>query len=70
MYGWDRNKGYGTREHRNAIRIFGNSPFIERASAYCRNRVNFHFNRKVSKTTGLFPFIAMGSSSLNQGISI
>lgn len=27
MYGWDRNKGYGTREHRNAIRIFGNSPF-------------------------------------------
>lgn len=27
MYGWDRNKGYGTREHRSAIRVFGNSPY-------------------------------------------
>ena len=23
MYGWERNKGYGTREHRNAIKKFG-----------------------------------------------
>ena len=23
MYGWDRNKGYGTHEHRNAIKKFG-----------------------------------------------
>lgn len=27
MYGWDRNKGYGTREHRSAIRVLGNSPY-------------------------------------------
>ena len=23
MYGWERNKGYGTYEHRNAIKKFG-----------------------------------------------
>ena len=23
MYGWDKNKGYGTYEHRNAIKKFG-----------------------------------------------
>lgn len=26
-YGWDRNKGYGTVEHRNAIQQHGMSPF-------------------------------------------
>ena len=31
MYGWDRNKGYGTREHRSAIRVFGNSPYHRRS---------------------------------------
>ena len=23
MYGWEKNKGYGTHEHRNAIKKFG-----------------------------------------------
>ena len=23
MYGWDRNKGYGTDEHRQAIKRYG-----------------------------------------------
>lgn len=23
IYGWDRNKGYGTREHREAIKLYG-----------------------------------------------
>lgn len=27
MFGWNRNKGYGTLEHRNAIRLHGNSPY-------------------------------------------
>lgn len=27
MYGWDRNKGYPTREHRLAIREYGLSPY-------------------------------------------
>ncbi len=26
QYGWDRNAGYGTREHREAIRQFGTTP--------------------------------------------
>jgi ribonuclease HII len=26
-FGWDRNKGYGTKEHRAAIRLYGNSPY-------------------------------------------
>lgn len=27
MYGWDRNKGYPTQEHREAIRKYGTSPY-------------------------------------------
>jgi len=34
-YGFERHKGYGTREHREAIRKHGNSP-LHRAS-FCRN---------------------------------
>jgi len=26
MYGWDRNKGYGTKEHRDALKKYGPSP--------------------------------------------
>lgn len=27
IYGWDKNKGYGTKEHREAIRIYGPSVY-------------------------------------------
>jgi ribonuclease HII len=27
MYCWDKNKGYGTREHRDAIAIHGLCPY-------------------------------------------
>jgi len=27
IYGWDRNKGYGTQEHMEAIKIYGPSPY-------------------------------------------
>jgi ribonuclease HII len=27
QYGWNRNAGYPTREHRNAIRQFGTTPY-------------------------------------------
>lgn len=27
MYGWSRNKGYPTKEHREAIRRYGLSPY-------------------------------------------
>lgn len=30
MYGWSRNKGYPTRDHREAIRRFGPSPYHRR----------------------------------------
>lgn len=30
MYGWSRNKGYPTREHREAIRQYGPSPYHRR----------------------------------------
>lgn len=30
-YGWDRNKGYGTVAHREAIRQFGMSPYHRRS---------------------------------------
>lgn len=31
MYGWDRNKGYPTKAHREAIRKYGISPFHRRS---------------------------------------
>jgi len=27
IYGWDRNKGYGTKEHREAIKLYGPTPY-------------------------------------------
>ena len=27
IYGWDRNKGYGTKEHMNAIALYGPTPY-------------------------------------------
>ena len=30
MYGWQRNKGYGTAEHRKAIIKYGKQKFIEK----------------------------------------
>lgn len=31
MYGWDRNKGYGTAEHREAIMVYGPTPLHRRS---------------------------------------
>ena len=33
QYGWDRNKGYGTKEHMEALRIHGPSPLHRRSFA-------------------------------------
>ncbi len=27
IYGWDRNKGYGTKEHREMIALYGATPY-------------------------------------------
>ncbi|MEN7536981.1 ribonuclease HII [Aurantiacibacter flavus] len=32
-YGWERNKGYGTKEHSEALRIYGPSPLHRRSFA-------------------------------------
>ena len=31
MYGWDRNKGYGTAKHREAIMVYGPTPLHRRS---------------------------------------
>ncbi|OGS55541.1 MAG: ribonuclease HII [Erythrobacter sp. RIFCSPHIGHO2_12_FULL_63_10] len=33
QYGWDRNKGYGTREHMEALRLYGPCPLHRRSFA-------------------------------------
>lgn len=33
LYGWERNKGYGTAEHREALRLHGPSPLHRRSFA-------------------------------------
>ncbi|RDC60543.1 Ribonuclease H [Alteripontixanthobacter maritimus] len=33
QYGWDRNKGYGTREHTEALRLHGPTPLHRRSFA-------------------------------------
>ncbi len=38
-YGWDKNKGYGTLKHRNAISIFGKSHLHR--EEFCR-KINIH----------------------------
>jgi len=42
-YGWCRNKGYPTREHREAIRIHGVSPFHRRSFALLERQLSFNF---------------------------
>lgn len=32
-YGWERNKGYGTAEHREALRVYGSTPLHRRSFA-------------------------------------
>ncbi len=32
-YGWERNKGYGTAEHMEALRVHGPSPLHRRSFA-------------------------------------
>ncbi len=39
IYGWDRNKGYGTKEHREAIRIYGPSIYHRKTFGRVREYV-------------------------------
>lgn len=42
QYGWDRNKGYATREHQCAIDKYGLSPY-HRRSFGCARQMRLHF---------------------------
>jgi ribonuclease HII len=42
-YGWDKNKGYPTSEHRRAIARFGPSPYHRRSFALYNLQTNFEF---------------------------
>jgi ribonuclease HII len=42
-YGWDRNKGYPTAEHRDAIRRFGISPLHRKSFSLLGNQLEFIF---------------------------
>ncbi len=43
QYGWNRNKAYATEEHRNAISLYGRSPF-HRQSFQLNNQLEFEFD--------------------------
>ncbi len=49
MYGWDRNKGYPTKEHRLAIARFGISPYHRRSFRNEANQLNLFELQKEEK---------------------
>ncbi len=42
-YGWDRNKGYPTEEHRTAIHKFGISPYHRKSFSLFRKQLELNF---------------------------
>ena len=48
-YGWKKNKGYPTREHREAIRLHGPTPFHRHSFALLDNQLTFDFETQDSK---------------------
>jgi ribonuclease HII len=43
QYGWDRNKGYATALHRNAIRKYGITPYHRRSFTLLDTQMNLDF---------------------------
>lgn len=44
MYGWDQNKGYPTKKHREAIKIYGISPYHRKSfNLLSENSLNLEF---------------------------
>ncbi|MDC6355661.1 MULTISPECIES: ribonuclease HII [Robiginitalea] len=43
QYGWDRNKGYPTREHREALRKHGPSPYHRQSFRLLPEQLKFRF---------------------------
>lgn len=46
MYGWEKNKGYPTRFHREAIKEFGISPFHRRSFQLTNTQTEIDFSEK------------------------
>jgi ribonuclease HII len=42
-YGWDNNKGYATKQHREAINRFGLTPYHRRSFRLLNNQLNLKF---------------------------
>ena len=42
-YGWDSNKGYATKQHREAINRFGLTPYHRRSFRILNNQLNLKF---------------------------
>jgi len=40
IYGWDRNKGYGTREHKEAIKLYGPSIYHRKTFGGVKGYIN------------------------------
>ncbi len=45
QYGWDRNKGYGTAEHRSAINTFGICVHHRRSFSLTENQLRLEFKK-------------------------
>jgi len=43
VYGWDRNKGYGTSYHREAILKYGISPYHRKSFTLFNTQMSFEF---------------------------
>ena len=43
MYNWKKNKGYPTKEHRDAIKKYGVSKYHRRSFKLLPNQLNFEF---------------------------
>ena len=43
QYGWDRNKGYPTREHRLAVRRYGLTPYHRLSFNHESDQLEFSF---------------------------
>ncbi|MBP5396170.1 MAG: ribonuclease HII, partial [Bacteroidales bacterium] len=42
-YQWKKNKGYPTREHREAIRRYGATPYHRKSFTLINNQLSFSF---------------------------
>ena len=43
MYNWKKNKGYPTKEHRDAIKKYGVSKYHRKSFKLLPNQLNFEF---------------------------